>query len=115
MIRKFVETDNFQSLLKSFNIEGLERDIKNTILSNPQIGDLIKGTGGLRKFRFADSKNNRGKSGSFRVLFLDLPKYKVTYLIFIFPKSFAGNITPALKQSLKIKVQEIKDAYSKKK
>ena len=36
------------------------RDLENMILKQPDIGELVQGTGGLRKARF--SINNKGKS-----------------------------------------------------
>jgi hypothetical protein len=114
MIRKFIETKAFESLISQIRDKDLERQIKNAILQNPEVGDLISGTGGLRKFRVADKKSSKGKSGSYRVLFLDLPKYEVTYLILIFPKTIVANINASLKAQLKKNVTEIKNGLSKK-
>jgi hypothetical protein len=36
---------------------------------NPVAGDLIEGTGGLRKLRFKDSRRSKGKRGGLRVIF----------------------------------------------
>ena len=44
------------------------------LLENPQKGDVIQGTGGLRKLRFAFE--NRGKSGSARVAYVDFVVYE---------------------------------------
>ncbi|SAL79054.1 Toxin HigB-2 [Caballeronia choica] len=38
-------------------------------MSNPECGDVIKHTGGLRKMRFADSKRQKGKRGGLRVIY----------------------------------------------
>jgi hypothetical protein len=36
---------------------------------NPVAGDVIAGTGGLRKVRFADSRRGKGKRGGLRVIY----------------------------------------------
>lgn len=38
------------------------RRLQEELLANPQIGSVMRGTGGVRKMRFAFE--NRGKSGS---------------------------------------------------
>lgn len=72
MQRLFVELTPFRQKIDSINIKNLEKDIKDEILKDPARGDLIIGTGGLRKIRVFDTKSKRGKSGSFRVIYLDL-------------------------------------------
>jgi hypothetical protein len=36
---------------------------------NPDTGDVIPGTGGLRKLRFADERRGKGKRGGLRVIY----------------------------------------------
>lgn len=36
---------------------------------NPDAGDVIQGTGGLRKVQFADSRRGMGKRGGLRVIY----------------------------------------------
>ncbi len=43
------------------------RILQNELISKPDKGDLIKGTGGLRKIRMA--VGNKGKSGGTRVIY----------------------------------------------
>lgn len=39
------------------------------LLQQPEAGDVIKDTGGLRKLRFADSRRGKGKRGGLRVIY----------------------------------------------
>ncbi|MGC8559285.1 MAG: type II toxin-antitoxin system RelE/ParE family toxin [Phycisphaerae bacterium] len=55
-------------------------------------GDLVKGTGGLRKIRCA--AQGRGKSGGVRVLFADYPGGGVCLLVAAFAKNVKENLTP---------------------
>lgn len=61
------------------------------LLENPQIGKVIKGTGKLRKMRFA--LPGRGKSGSSRVLYVDFLLAETIYLIFAYPKNEKDTLT----------------------
>jgi hypothetical protein len=48
--------------------EGL-RALQNALLENPEAGDVIEGTGGLRKVRQADPRRGKGKRGGLRVIY----------------------------------------------
>ncbi len=69
------------------------------LLENPKIGDVIKGTGKLRKMRFAFP--NRGKSGSSRVLYVDFVAAETIYLIFAYPKNEKDNLTDEERNNIK--------------
>ena len=68
MRRTFIQTDEF---VKNWKRLGLNDDdmrrLELEILKNPQAGNVIKGTGGLRKLRFAF--DDKGKSGSVRICY----------------------------------------------
>jgi mRNA-degrading endonuclease RelE of RelBE toxin-antitoxin system len=46
---------------------------------NPEAGDTIPGTGGLRKVRFADERRGKGKRGGLRVIYY-WRGYRITVL-----------------------------------
>lgn len=45
------------------------REMQNLLMLNPEAGDVIEGTGGLRKMRYADSRRGKGKRGGLRVIY----------------------------------------------
>lgn len=52
MTREFVRLLEFEKQCKSIGLSENEiRAIENALLSNPSIGNVIQGTGGIRKFR----------------------------------------------------------------
>lgn len=83
--------------------------IKDEILKDLIKGDLIKGSGGFRKIRIADSSNNAGKRGSYRVIYLDLPKKETTYLILLYAKAGVENISAEQLKALKVMAEGIKN------
>jgi hypothetical protein len=42
--------------------------LQQALIKNPEEGDVIEGTGGLRKVRFADARRGKGKRGGLRVI-----------------------------------------------
>ena len=70
MTRLFVELPSFRAQWKAMGLTDADlRRLQEELLANPAIGSLMKGTGGIRKMRFAFE--HRGKSGSVRVIYID--------------------------------------------
>jgi hypothetical protein len=65
----FVELSSFQKYRADYLTDDEYRLLQEEMLANPEMGDLIKGTGGLRKLRFADKRGNKGKRGGLRVIY----------------------------------------------
>lgn len=59
----------------------------------------MQGTGGLRKVRFAFE--NRGKSGSIRVVYVDFAVYEKIFLITAYPKNEKDNLSKAERNDIK--------------
>ena len=68
MTRIFVELPSFRTEWKAMGLteEDLSR-LQKELLSNPTVGKVMRGAGGIRKMRFAFE--HRGKSGSVRVIY----------------------------------------------
>ncbi|NNN85603.1 type II toxin-antitoxin system RelE/ParE family toxin (plasmid) [Vibrio metschnikovii] len=69
------------------------------LMSNPKQGDVIQGTGGLRKIRVA-SKGKETRGGS-RVIYYFLDEKRRFYLLTIFDKNEMSDLTADQKKQLK--------------
>lgn len=107
MNRTIIETLIFIQLVDNEKDKGLLDRIKSEILKDPGKGDLIKGAGGLRKIRVA--KEGKGKSGGYRVIYLDLPTTAKTYLLLFYSKNVIENLTTEQLNILKNIAKELKD------
>jgi hypothetical protein len=105
-IRVFVEVPLFTKLIEEFKDRTLLKRIQEEILKNPEKGDLISGSGGVRKIRI--SKSDSGKSGGYRVIYLDLSDRGITYLITIYDKRVLENITDEQKKIMRTLAQRLK-------
>ncbi len=72
---------------------------EDQLVNYPDTGDVIQGTGGLRKTRLKSS--SKGKSGGFRVCYCDVPEKEKLFLVAIFPKNVQENLS-AEEKTLKI-------------
>lgn len=107
MRRIFIELPPFRRFLDSTR-DGqlLLKEIQESLLESPEQGDVISGTGGLRKMRHGSS--NKGKSGGHRVIYLYGPEVEKIYLITIYPKNEKTDLSEAEKRVLKKLVETLK-------
>ena len=86
MYRTFIQTNQFVKDWERMNLTDDDlRRLELIILKEPKVGKVIRGTGRLRKIRFAFK--GEGKSGSSRVCYVDFEKNNIVYLITAYPKS----------------------------
>ena len=86
--------------------------LQQTLLENPKAGDVMKGTGGLRKIRFAFPGS--GKSGSVRVCYIDIEGVMEIHFIDVFAKNEKENLSKAERNAIKVIVEQIKAERLKK-
>ena len=65
----FIELPAFARYRADYLDEEGFRGLQNVLMANPEAGDVIEGTGGLRKIRYADAKRGKGKRGGLRVIY----------------------------------------------
>lgn len=92
MTREFVILPSFELKWKNLGLDDDDlRRLEIELVNNPKIGPVMRGTGGVRKMRFAFE--GRGKSGSMRVIYVDFEVYEKLYLVDVFPKSTQENLS----------------------
>ena len=102
---EFIETSLFTRSIHQIATDDELRALQNELIANPTKGDLIQGTGGLRKVRMAT--RGQGKSSSARVIYF-LAAAETIYLILAYAKSEKESLTQAEKASLKQLTQQLK-------
>ena len=65
----FVELPPFSRYRQTYLDDDAYHQLQLLLLQQPEAGDVIKDTGGLRKLRFADSRRGKGKRGGLRVIY----------------------------------------------
>lgn len=79
--------------------------LKQGLAQNPRKGYVIKGTGGIRGFRYA--REGGGKSGGFRVIYYFVDSRGVVYLIDVYAKNEKSALTKGEKNELRKLVKEL--------
>lgn len=74
------------------------RDVVDYLATHPRAGDLIQGTGGVRKLRWG--RQGRGKSGGVRVIYYFHSEIMPLYLLTLFAKNERANLSNAERNEL---------------
>ncbi len=77
------------------------RGLQQSMLKNPEAGDVIEGTGGLRKLRHGDSRRGKGKRGGLRVIYYWWDGGRQFWLFTLYDKDEMQNLSAEEKKLLK--------------
>ena len=88
-------------------------DLIDFLGENPEAGEVMEGTGGCRKLRFAIRGNNKGKSGGVRTITLYTGENLPVFLITVFAKNVTVSLSKAERNALKKMADDIVEEYSR--
>ena len=102
-MRTVAETPIFQRYASDIWSPAEHAEFINWIAANPDAGDLIKGSGGCRKVRWAAS--GRGKSGGARVIYFNVLDETI-WLLIAYTKGKFDNLPTSFLMELKQGVED---------
>jgi hypothetical protein len=105
----FVETAVFTKQIDSKASLDVLYGIQNDLIADPKRGDLVQGTGGVRKARVADPQSGRGKRGSYRYLYLYLEHRGRIYLLYFYGKNEQSDLSSDQKKTVAKLARMIKE------
>ena len=95
----FIETPVFTKRLRDLLDDESYSAFQQDLADSPKMGDVIQGTGGLRKVRVAAS--GRGKRGGARVIYYHFVSASQIALLLIYPKNEKDDLSAAERKALK--------------
>jgi hypothetical protein len=102
----FLETHLFTRLLGDYLTDESYRESQRALLENPEMGDLMPGTGGFRKVRWEDPCRGKGRRSGWTEGHLLLPVSRSPDLFFtLYDKDEAADLTAEEKKELKKAIQ----------
>ena len=106
----FFETRLFAKILSDYLDDNEYRALQNTLLENPEIGEVMPGTGGFRKMRWKDPKRGKGKRGGLRIIYYVLESDCLIWFFMLYDKDEMTDLSGDQKKALKLAIQkELKD------
>jgi hypothetical protein len=102
-VRTVAETPIFQRYARELWSDAERCEFINWIAANPMAGDVIPGSGGCRKVRWAAS--GRGKRGGSRVIYFNTAD-EVVWLLIVYTKAKFDNLPADFLVQLKNGVED---------
>jgi hypothetical protein len=103
---EFFEAPAFTRYASSYLTDDEYREMQGRLASAPEAGDMIPGTGGFRKLRWADPKRGKGQRGGLRVIYYYFPGERQIWRITLYGKNEASDLTPKQKRALKSAIED---------
>ena len=85
-----VETRLFSKLVREYLTDRQYGQLQAELIRNPYVGNIIRGSGGVRKLRWA--VEGRGKRGGYRVIYVVRRPKGVIWMLTIYPKNVTDSI-----------------------
>ncbi|MEX0866392.1 MAG: hypothetical protein WD030_03470 [Pirellulales bacterium] len=108
----FIELEWFS---ESWHGAGLTDDdlvgLQISLMKSPRAGDVIPGTKGVRKIRYAPKSWNTGKRSALRVLYVYFERYGQILLIFVYKKGKMSNLSETGKKAVNHAIERIEAEY----
>ncbi|MGB7844471.1 MAG: hypothetical protein WBL63_02565 [Candidatus Acidiferrum sp.] len=98
---EFIEAPSFTCYLPKYLTDDEYLRLQTLLAADPERGDLMPGTGGFRKLRWAEPTRGKGRRGGLRIIYYFFLADQQIWLMTLYDKDEAADLTPKEKKMLK--------------
>ena len=98
---RFVETPLFTAQIVEILDDSEYSKLQTALILQPDLGELIRETGGLRKMRWGFPGHGRGKRGGLRVIYYWYVSQSVIYMLMVYSKTKQADLSAEQKRTLR--------------
>ena len=109
----FVELPAFERHRERYLDDAALLELQLLLISNPDAGATIQGTGGLRKVRFRDPRRSKGKRGGLRVIYYWWRNGRQFWLFTLYDKDELSDLTSPQRDKLRTMIKAELEARRK--
>lgn len=103
---EIIRTRRYQKDVRRLGLTDLEiRALEQEIASNPQVGDVVPGLGGIRKMRFGFG--GRGKRGGGRAIYFLMVSDDAAFMLFAYARNEQEDLTQDQHRTALALIEEI--------
>ena len=104
----FKETSIFTKQVDKLASIEILTALQDELIENPERGVIIAGTNGARKARIGDKAQKRGKSGSFRYIYVYFEHAGIIYLLLFYAKNEQDTLSAEEKKEVAAFISQTK-------
>lgn len=98
---EFIEAPAFTRYVVEYLADEEYRQLQEVLASNPELGEMMPGTGGFRKLRWSDPKRGKGRRSGLRIIYYYFLSDQQIWLMTVYDKDEALDLSPKMKKALK--------------
>lgn len=107
---EFIEATAFTRQLQNYLKDDEYRSLQDALAENPERGEVMPGTGGFRKMRWADERRGKGKRGGLRIINFYFEEDDQIWLLTLYGKDEAADLSNPQKIALQAAITSEKAA-----
>jgi hypothetical protein len=100
----FIETKLFSRLVVEYLTDEEYTKLQRALIEDPEAGDLIPGSGGVRKLRWGVA--GRGKRGGIRVIYYARTRHGHIWMLTLYAKNVMENISAKVLRQIKEEIDD---------
>ena len=101
---ELIEAPAFTRYLADYLDDDAYRLLQAHLAEKPEAGDVMPGTGGFRKLRWADPRRGKGRRGGLRVIYFYFESEQQVWLMTLYDKNEATDVSAKEKKALKVAI-----------
>lgn len=102
---EFIEAPAFTRYVSDYFDDDEYRKLQSELTVKPELGDVMPGTGGFRKLRWADPKRGKGRRGGLRIIYFHFAGDSQIWLMTLYGKNEASDLSPKEKKNLRSAIE----------
>lgn len=103
---EFIEARIFSRYLPDYLGDEDYWQLQQELAAGPELGDVMQGTGGFRKLRWADPRRGKGRRGGLRIISYYFASDHQIWFLTLYDKDERSDLTAKQKQALKAAITQ---------
>jgi hypothetical protein len=99
-VLEFRETPLFTKRITQLLSDDDYSRLQGVLVIDPEAGDVIPGTSGIRKMRWSEAARGKGKRGGIRLIYYRYAAGDLIYMLYAYSKNERDDLTAAQKRAL---------------